>query len=151
MRLLMASSDDGYLCKGPDDDMGWTGSTDKLLFRALTSVGGVCAAGSRTHDLMPSLPGREFIRLSREAYTLEHLQEAHPDAWLLGGPTVARTALEAGLVHEAHLCQIIGVELGQGPRLSELLDGLVPTLAMSMSFNVVGSPPVQLQVLRFGS
>ena len=29
MKLLMAMSKDGYLAKGPEDDMKWTGSVDK--------------------------------------------------------------------------------------------------------------------------
>lgn len=114
MRLLMAVSADGLLCRGPSDDMKWTGRTDKLLFRILTGVGRVCAAGSTTRDLVRSLPGRTLIGLSRDDYTLEAFAEEHPDGWLLGGPTVTEAALRAGLVDEVYLSWITDVKLGNG-------------------------------------
>lgn len=121
MRLLMAVSADGYLCLGPNDDMKWTGPTDKKLFRALTSVGGVCAVGVTTYHLTPSLDGRQLIPLSRRGYTLDRLQEEHPDAWLLGGPTVAKAALDAGLVTEAHINEV-NHYLGDGVPMRMLQD-----------------------------
>lgn len=122
MKLLMAVSADGYLCSGPDDDMIWTGTTDKLLFRMLTSVGGVCAVGLNTYHLMPALDSRQLIPLSRHGYTLERLQEEHPDAWLLGGPTIAKAALDAGLVTEVHLNEIVNYYLEDGVPLRMLQD-----------------------------
>ncbi len=121
MRLLLAMSADGYLCSGPDDDMGWTGPTDKKLFRMLTSVGEVCAVGMTTYRFMPALDGRLLIPLSRGGYTLKRLQEEHPDAWLLGGPTVAKAALDAGLVTEAHINEI-NHYLGDGVPMRMLQD-----------------------------
>lgn len=114
MRLLMAVSTDGYLCRGPDDDMDWTGPADKALFRVLTSVGGVCAAGTTTWNLMPALEARQLIPLSREGYTLRRLEDEHPEAWLLGGPTVANAALCRSLVREVHLSVVHGVWLHEG-------------------------------------
>ncbi len=114
MRLLMAVSADGFLCRGPADDMTWTGSMDKRLFRVLTSVGRVCAAGSTTRDLMRDLPGRTLLRLSQDDYTLEDFAEDYPDGWLLGGPTVAEVALRAGLVGEVYLSWIMNVKLESG-------------------------------------
>lgn len=63
--LILAVSADGHLATGPDDDMGWTGSTDKRLFKLLTSVGAVCGVGARSWQLMPELDGRRLIPLSR--------------------------------------------------------------------------------------
>ncbi len=114
MRLLMAVSADGFLCKGPADDMKWTGKTDKLLFRVLTGVGRVCAAGSTTRDLIRSLPGRTLLGLSRNGYALEAFAEEYPDGWLLGGPTVVKAALRASLVDEVYLSWITDVKLGSG-------------------------------------
>ncbi len=114
MRLLMAVSSDGFLCRGPTDDMTWTGRTDKLLFRILTGVGRVCAAGSTTRDLVRSLPGRTLLGLSRDGYTLEDFAKEYPDGWLLGGPTVVVAALEVGLVSEVYLSWITNVKLGGG-------------------------------------
>ncbi len=111
MRLLLACSANGVLAHGPKDDMSWTGPIDKAIFRTLTGVGGMCAAGTATYDLMPALDGREFIPLSRNGFTLRHLQNAYPDAWLLGGPNVAKAALLYGLVTEFHLCRIEDVVL----------------------------------------
>ncbi len=116
MRLLMAVSADGFLCKGPTDDMTWTGRTDKLLFRILTGVGRICAAGSTTRDLMRSLPGRTLLELSRDGYTLKDFATEYPDGWLLGGPTVAAAALEAGLVSEVYISWILGTKLWSGVR-----------------------------------
>lgn len=119
MRLILAVSADGHLARGPEDDMSWTGLTDKRLFRLLTLVGSVCVAGSRTWLQMPKLGGRLVLPLSREhGRVLDHpdgRQEAamslgkafyrFPDAWLLGGPTVAMEALEANLVDQVYLCR----------------------------------------------
>lgn len=123
MKLIMAVSADGYVAKGPTDDMSWTGRADKHAFRLLTSVGGVCAAGSRTFDQMPKLPGRELIRLTRHAppnfddsssMTLGRFAYLHPSGWLLGGPTVAQEAFELGMVDEAFFSVAEGVKLDGG-------------------------------------
>ncbi len=121
MRLLLAVSADGFLAKGPDDDMRWTGPVDKAIFRLLTLSNGndVLLAGSRTFDQMPKLPGRQMERLSRDGMTLEMAAGRWPDAWLIGGPTVAVEALKLGLVSRAFMC-ISPVELGDGIDAQEL-------------------------------
>lgn len=132
MRLLLASSADGYLARGPEDDMKWTGPIDKAVFRLLTLSNGndVLLAGSRTFDQMPKLPGRTMERLSRkgedgtadswkEGTSLEAAAACWPDAWLIGGPTVAREALQLGLVRRAFIC-VSPVELGSGMHAREL-------------------------------
>lgn len=103
LKLIMAVSSDGYLARGPDDDMRWTGKLDKTLFHLMTSVGGVCGTGSKTWSFMPTLPGRLLLRLTRSGTSVREFSERYPGAWLLGGPTVARGALEMDLVAEAHL------------------------------------------------
>ena len=119
MRLLLASSADGYLARGPEDDMAWTGAVDKAVFRLLTmsSKNDVLLAGSRTFDLMPKLPGRRMERLSRsrgpDSFTLEEANWTWPDAWLIGGPSVALEALKKGLVDRAFIC-VSPASLGQG-------------------------------------
>jgi dihydrofolate reductase len=128
LRLILAVSQDGFLAKGPADDMRWTSKDDKRMFRALTSVGGVLGAGSRTFDQLPKLPGRRVIRLTSSPraedapvgragaleMTLGRFCHAHPDAWLIGGPTIAREALELGMVGEVFMCRQIGTYLGEG-------------------------------------
>lgn len=107
MRVLMAVSKDGYMARERDDRMGWLGATDKAVFRVLSGVGGVMAAGSRTTALMPGTPGRRLLALSRSGYTLADLATEHPDAWLLGGPALALEALASDWagVDEVHLCR----------------------------------------------
>lgn len=110
LKLIMAVSADGYLCRGPDDRMGWTGTDDKRLFRLLTTLGGrVLLAGKTTAAMLPPLPGRTVIPLTRErsgqeGITLEEAVMSYPDAWLIGGPTVALEALRQQLVDEVVLC-----------------------------------------------
>lgn len=113
MRLLLAVSADGYLARGPDDDMRWTGPLDKAAFRLLTlSDEEVLLAGSRTFDQMPPLPGRTMLRLSREdrpygkhkRLDLDVAAQCHPNAWLIGGPTVAEEALRRGMIDRAFIC-----------------------------------------------
>ena len=91
MRLLMAVSADGFLARGPDDDMSWTGQTDKKLFRLLTLVDPLLLAGATTAKLLPKLPGRTVVPLSRRGLALSDMQSV--DGWLIGGPTVAQEAL----------------------------------------------------------
>lgn len=114
MKLIMAVSKEGYVTRTADDDMSWTGATDKQLFRLLTSVGGHIACGSRTR--MPlSLPGRTLHTLSRKRVVpynpdgpvyndLEWFNRCHPDGWLVGGQTIAMEALKQDLVDEAFIC-----------------------------------------------
>lgn len=110
MKLILAVSADGYLCKGPEDDMKWTGELDKFIFKLLTlSDGATLLAGSTTFSQLPLLPGRKVVRISRGQYpgalSLPMAHQAYPDGWLLGGPTVAQAALRQGYVNRAYLCQ----------------------------------------------
>lgn len=133
MRLLLASSADGYLARGPEDDMKWTGPVDKAVFRLLTlSSTDVLLAGSRTFDQMPKLPGRTMLRLSREAkpfgkhprFDLDVAATCFEDPWLIGGPTVAVEALKRGLVRRAFIC-VSPVSIGEGIHAAEL-EGYLP-------------------------
>ena len=140
LRLLMAVSGDGLLCRGPHDDMVWTGSTDKRLFRVLTSVGRVCAVGSGTRGLMRDLPGRTLLELSRDGhtgYTLETFAQDHPDGWLLGGPTVAEAALRAGLVGEVYLSWITDVKLRSGRPAGPVFSPYLDEKFLSVTFDEV--------------
>ncbi|UGL62769.1 putative dihydrofolate reductase [Xanthomonas phage FMYAK-P1] len=129
MRLLLASSIDGYLASGADDDMRWTGKTDKAIFRLLTmsNANDVLLAGSTTFDQMPRLPNRSMVRITREpdaenlglGKSLGQAQLDHPDAWLIGGPTLALAALRLGYVTRAFIT-VVPTELGGGMHAGEL-------------------------------
>lgn len=119
LKLIMAMSTDGFLCRGPEDDMRWTGYSDKRIFHALTMTGGVMGAGRKTFDLLPPLHGRTLVCISRSGSDEKFDRQGHrwpvmslgmfahryPGAWLLGGPTVACEALNTHMVDEVHLCQ----------------------------------------------
>lgn len=133
LKLIMAVSADGYLARGPSDDMAWTGGADKAVFRLLTSVGADCAAGRRTWEQMPDLPHRRLVPLTRQEGRLVHkasdatgarpelsmclgsFAHAHPNGWLLGGPSVAYEALDVGLVDQVYLCRSPAVLHGEQP------------------------------------
>jgi dihydrofolate reductase len=108
LKLVMAVSADGFVARGPTDDMTWTGSTDKRVFRLLTSVGGVLGAGRRTFEQLPKLEGRAVHMLTRDqsaGLTLEEFTSRYPDAWLIGGQGVALEALRSRLLDQAFLCR----------------------------------------------
>lgn len=123
MRLLLASSADGYLARGPEDDMKWTSPIDKAVFRLLTisNADDVLLAGSRTFDQMPRLAGRRMERLSRgpKGLGLSEAASRWPSAWLIGGPEVAVAALRLGLISRAFIC-VSPVELREGIHAMEL-------------------------------
>ncbi len=113
MRIVMAVSKDGYVARGPSDDMSWLGATDKAVFRILTGVNGDVAVGRGTACYMPrELPGRSLVYLSSRGRqtgkswgTLEQFHRLAKHGWLIGGPRLALLALEAGYVDEVHLCR----------------------------------------------
>lgn len=123
MRLLLASSIDGYLARSPMDDMKWTSSIDKAVFRLLTlsNADDVLLAGSRTFDQMPKLPWRRMERLSRGPNGLGLVEAASrwPSAWLIGGPEVSVAALRLGLITRAFVC-VSQAELRDGIPAMEL-------------------------------
>lgn len=115
LRAIMAVSADGFVCRGPDDDMRWTGSTDKQLFRSQT-MGHVLGAGSTTFAQMPPLPGRTLVRISRDpglGMALGDFCREHPDGWLIGGQTVLLSAIREGFVDRV-LMSHVRAELGSG-------------------------------------
>lgn len=163
LKLIMACSEDGIVSLAPDDDMSWTGTDDKRAFRLLTSVGGVLGAGRRTFEQLPTLKGRRTYCLSsrrgvvmnaaareamqfpfsdgpvsddaayEETLTLGQFAHRFPEAWLIGGQTVALEALQLQMVGEVFLCRA-PIELHYStlydPRTAQL-DRITPTLKAS--------------------
>lgn len=111
MRLIMVVSANGLVSLGPEDDMSWTTSLDRKLFRALTGVGGVIGVGRTTLASMPmALPGRSLVELSRSGdhgtLTLNEFYGMYPTAWLGGGMTIAVEAARSRMLREVHLCRL---------------------------------------------
>lgn len=108
MRLIMAASTDGFVAKGPNDDMTWLGPHDKMAFKLLSVAGsGICGVSGKTMDLMPShLPGRELVRITRSNFCLAAFDQKYgADCCLIGGQTLAISALVDGYVDVIHLCR----------------------------------------------
>jgi dihydrofolate reductase len=127
-KVLMAVSGDGFVARGPDDPMKWTGQTDKAIFKLLTLMGDTnkVLAGRRTAELMSKLADREVVAISRthhKGITLQEAAWAHRGAWLVGGLDVVMAALEANLVERVVLCQT-AVRLGRGVPVNPLLNWL---------------------------
>jgi len=110
LNAILAVGRDGFMARSQDDDMRWTGQTDKAIFKLLTSVGQVIGLSNRTADLLPpaGLPGRHIARLSRQPghYTLEDFAENNPGAWLGGGYALTTAALELNLVRAVFICHL---------------------------------------------
>lgn len=116
LKLIMAVSADGFVAKGAKDDMRWTGFTDKQVFRLLTASHPILLVGRQTFDIMPPLPWRRVIPLSRDpdkGISLEQAVAEYPGAWLGGGAQVAQAALEADLVETSYVCHTSAM-LGEG-------------------------------------
>lgn len=129
LRAIMAVSADGFVCRGPEDDMRWTGSADKRLFREQTA-GCAIGAGTTTWETMRglSLPDRTLVHITREPrdlwsggpteeleMTLGGFAEHYPDGWLIGGQTVLLSAIREGFVDRVLLSHV-ETELGDGVR-----------------------------------
>lgn len=121
MKVLMAVSRDGFVAKGPDDDMKWTGGEDKSIFRLLTQVGmSPIGVGRKTFETMPQLRNRTLCPLSNDAAkgtTLRRFHVHYPGAWLIGGQTIVLEALRQEMIAQVFLCHVDRT-LGAGVRLN---------------------------------
>jgi len=104
MKAVFVESLNGYMAKDATDDMLWTPSIDKKIFRLLTvSFGGVCVCSNNTYGLLPKKmlcdEHRTFIIASKSGpYTLKRLNERFPNAVLIGGPRFLRAAYDEGVI-----------------------------------------------------
>lgn len=125
MKLLMAVSSDGFLASGPSDDMKWTGKDDKSLFRLLTLADRrPLLAGAATARQMPPLKDRLLVSITNRPnapneMTLDYAAWCYPEAWLIGGPTIALAAMKMGLVDTAYL-SVTKAVLGSGAPVNEI-------------------------------
>lgn len=114
LNLVMAVSKEDMVARGPDDNMSWTGSLDKSIFRLLTFTNPVIGMSRRSILQLPGrqLPGRKLIELSRYGLTVESFAESYPCAWLGAGPSLAVAALEAQVVSKVFLVHLGSRSIG---------------------------------------
>ena len=109
MRLIMAVSADGFVARGPDDNMFWLGPYDKAVFKLLTTSGvePTLIRSRRTEMAMPKvLLGRRLITVSRSGLTLKQAGAQYPSAWLVGGQELATVAFgERGMLSDVYICK----------------------------------------------
>ncbi len=139
MKLILAVSQDGFLARGPDDNMTWTGPLDKFAFKLLTLSDGLpLYAGSATFDSLPPLKGRKVYRLSQdgspESMSLEQAWTNNENAWLIGGPAIAEKALHAGYVDRVFLC-VVPEDLGSGIEVAPLRRFMPQEPIMSVKYD----------------
>lgn len=123
MQLILGISQDGFIAKSEDDNMDWL-KCDKNIFKLLSSTnGGVNLVSEKTGLLMPqNLPGRQLIYLSRKRMELNFAFKHFPNANLLGGQTLAKQALQRGMIETIFITEA-PINLGRGIRFE--LDELI--------------------------
>lgn len=104
MKAIFVESQNGYLAKNAEDDMTWTPSLDKKLFKLLTyAYGGICVVSLHTYQLLPKKMlydgDRQFIIAEKYGpKSLYNLNKLYPNAVLIGGPRFLRAANEAKVI-----------------------------------------------------
>lgn len=104
MKAVFVESYNGYLAKGPEDDMSWTPKLDKQLFKLLScAFGGVCVCSRQTYELLPNKmkydDKRRFIIAERTgANSLVSLNKIFPNAILVGGPAFLKAAYDLKVI-----------------------------------------------------
>ena len=128
--VVLAMSSDNFFAKNGWDNMKWTGSDDKLLFKALTMYDNTTLlCGPKTVESMPPLKHRnvrvvrtqasDFYPASEWLFYREITFKDLPKdknligAKLIGGPTLVEAAIDAGYVRSAYISEI-DKELGSG-------------------------------------
>ncbi len=103
MIAILVESKNGYMAKGPNDNMSWTPVLDKQIFQLLTTFNNVCICSKHTYTLLPqkmlSDPAREFIVAERVgSKSLPALNIVYPNACLIGGPEFLKSAYNLSVI-----------------------------------------------------
>lgn len=101
--VIMAVSQDGFVCRDDKDDMSWTGREDKAIFKTVTHGRKLCC-GKGTYDLLPLSMKNVTMRLDREVLNL--LMASNEDCMLIGGQTVVMAALRYRFVRYVYLTKV---------------------------------------------
>ncbi|MBO4583160.1 MAG: hypothetical protein J5714_03855 [Alphaproteobacteria bacterium] len=106
MKAIFAESSNGYMARGPKDDMSWTPGLDKKIFSLLTVFdSGKCVCSNKTYALLPqkmlSDPARRYIIAEKTGpNSLVALNQVyHDDAILIGGPTILKEAYNLSILN----------------------------------------------------
>lgn len=108
LTLIAAVNKRGVI--GRDGHLPWRDADDMYRFKELTK-GRICLVGRTTWENLPSsfFEGREVICISSDPKIGLPFMEATlkwPDAWVIGGESVYRQAIESGKVKYYHLSLI---------------------------------------------
>lgn len=103
MKAVFVESYNGYMARNDKDDMKWTPSLDKKIFKLLTyAFGGVCVVSKHTYSLLPQKmlnDGRKFIVADRSvSNSLQMLNIKYPNAVLIGGVAFLQEAYKLGVI-----------------------------------------------------
>lgn len=134
MKAVFAQSINSYLAKGPDDDMSWTPSLDKKIFKLLTLVcnKGICICSKNTYSKLPikmlQSTGRQFIVAEKQgAKTLRSLNGLYPEAILIGGPRFLKAAYDEGVI-DTFVITTINIAIEEDERYKNPFWDLMPKL-----------------------
>jgi dihydrofolate reductase len=148
MKIIYATSADGFIARSSNDDMKWTGHFDKNIFALLTRVHDQPIGMSRnTRELAGNLPNH-CVTITRHPdknqtgtgsfrneMTLENFRHYWPNGWLGGGPAIWLDALERHWVRQVIVCRLDrnafpvfdkGIKDPVLPFLKSCQDGLSP-------------------------
>lgn len=104
MKAIFVESANGYLARNELDDMSWTPSLDKKIFKFLTLVsGGICVCSKHTYKLLPNImlkdTNRKYIIAERTGEkSLSELNKKYPNAVLVGGVTFLKAAYDLDVI-----------------------------------------------------
>lgn len=104
MKVIFVESHNGYLAKGPGDDMLWTPKLDKQLFKLIScAFGGIYVCSRNTYRLLPKKmlldDNRKFIIAEKTGFnSLYNLNKIFPNAVLIGGPDFLKAAYDAKVI-----------------------------------------------------
>lgn len=140
MKAVFVESLNGYLARGPNDDMSWTPSLDKKLFKLLTfAYGAVCVCSRRTFDLLPENvrmdKKRMFLVAKRSGdMSLWQLNHDFPNAVLVGGPVFMRAAYDLGVI-DTFVITTVNQEITADERYKNPFRGILPQPTEIIPFN----------------
>ena len=140
MKAIFVESKNGYLAKGPADNMSWTPSLDKKLFRTLIfAFGGICVCSKHTYSLLPSKmkedPNRTYIIAQRSGpNSLIELNKMTPNAVLVGGPAFLSAAYNLGVV-DTFIITTVNTDIKSRVEYKNPFCEILPKPATSVNFS----------------